>query len=849
MRSVRVWVAAVAVLSTVVGFAPAAQADRRGESGSPGDGIGYWTEPSTTSIFRDSVPTKASGRAIALDAVRNEEESAQVVVRSADAFSIKGVTFSALKQGSRSIAARNLSANFVTYKHLNANTKFGTQQVYPLTRKAPAEFPDPLSNARTIDVAAGASQSIWLTVAVPKGTVAGRYAGIAKVSTTRGELRVPVSVDVRAVTLPDADQGAFNNSMWNTFNGELSWKPDGETIEEVYQYQRYSPQWWDLMEKVAEQMRRHRTNDLTLPLVNMLLDGDTNVTENADGNGVYTFDWSKIDQVVQFFAERGLLKRLEGFWVSADTDNWEHDHQDGVREVEIVDHVPHSTKGRRNYVNYDEPRAKNFIDQFIPALKAHVTAKGWADKYWMHIGDEPVGPDQEKAWRDTAARVKSHWPEVKLGDAAFHEPTASELAEEMSIMVPNLLNYNLNPAPYDKLRAEGKELWLYNCNIPVGNYLNRFIDQPQFDQRLTMWYAYSRGATGYLHYSMSGWLAKLDNDESKGDHYIVWPDTDNNSIESSVRYESLRDGIEDYETLNLLGQRNPGLARDLATAITQSADKYSPDVSYQARIRTLVLDAAAGKPVIADDLAHRAKVTTGPQWRQVDLGHQAQIDGVHLTWAAGSGTAYTVQISYDGQRWSTASSTTTGNGGDDFVGINGKARFIRVNTDAGQTVRGLKRLAVAGHQLAQDNVVGGRSYVATPAPNFRPDSGNESSDGLLADDFGDGRTYGFGTGQETATVVFDLGSQQLVDSARVHAYEEYPAYRPDKITIAVSHDGVNYQQKGSLAAPNDQSGIWYDFDFPPAEARFVKITFQKSFTPDASVMFVDEIEVYRGRPQ
>ncbi|WP_405062562.1 discoidin domain-containing protein [Kribbella sp. NBC_01505] len=857
----------IAALVAVVAFAPNAQA---GTAPPPkqvvqaAPGVDYWTEPSSTSVFRDSLPSKESGRTIALDAASNEEESAQIVLRSSSTVNVDGVSFSALTGNGASIAASNLSYNFVNYKYLNANTKFGSQQMYPPVRKAPGDFPDPLSNARTASVGPRTALSIWVTAAVPKGTAAGVYTGTATVATQAGPIEVPISVDVRAVTLPDPKDQTFETTLWNVFFGEISWAPNGQTMEQTYKYPRYSPQYWDLMDKVATQMKRHRTNTLTLPLVNMLFDGNTTVTNNSNAQGVYTFDWSRIDEVIQFMLDRGVVKRLEGFWVSADTYNWGRP-QDGIREVEIIDGT--GGKGQRNYVNWNTAKANNFIDQFIPQLKQHLDAKGWTEslKYWMHVGDEPVGDQEEAAYRGIAQRMRSHWPDVRIGDAAFHEPTASNLASTMSVMVPNLLNYDQNRATYDNLRAQGKDLYFYNCNIPVGNFLNRFIDQPQYNQRLTPWYAYSRGANGYLHYSMNGWLADLDETESKGDHEIVWPDVENNTIQSSIRYESLRDGIEDYEVLNILGRTNPKLAKDLAAALAERADKYSADTGYQARIRRIALDAAAGKPVIAADLAagktvsassaaagHEAakavdgdKATswqpsgTGAQWFQVDFGRQVQLDGLQLNWSGVAAGNYSVRVSYDGVRWSTA---YTGGGGT-FAGVNGKARFVRIEFGSG--VSGLNSLEVAGSPLAKQNVLGGRSYTVNPAPNNKPDSGFESTDGVLADAHDDGRTYGFGAGQGTATIQFDLGSAQNLDEVRLHAYEEYPAYRPDRVTIATSTDNVTWKQKGFLpGTPNDRSKIWYQFDFPPTTARYVRVTLNKTFTADASVMLVDEIEAY-----
>ena len=49
-----------------------------------------------------------------------------------------------------------------------------------------------------------------------------------------------------------------------------------------------------------------------------------------------------------------------------------------------------------------------------------------------------------------------------------------------------------------------------------------------------------------------------------GDAFITYPWREKNSIHSSIRLESTRDGIEDYELLNALGSRDPDRARQLA---------------------------------------------------------------------------------------------------------------------------------------------------------------------------------------------------------------------------------------------------------------------------------------------
>ncbi|WP_163566549.1 hypothetical protein [Fodinicola feengrottensis] len=75
-------------------------------------------------------------------------------------------------------------------------------------------------------------------------------------------------------------------------------------------------------------------------------------------------------------------------------------------------------------------------------------------------------------------------------------------------------------------------------------------------------------------------------------------------------------------------------------------------------------------------------------------------------------------------------------GGQNFVGINGKARYLRV---MGDTPAPLTSMQVVGFWLGQQNLAGGKTYtktyldgtVATPSARF-PDKGNDSTDGVLA---------------------------------------------------------------------------------------------------------------------
>ncbi|MFK4083706.1 glycoside hydrolase domain-containing protein [Kribbella sp. NPDC020789] len=811
--------AALLVLPALTPLAPATAATTV-------SGPWAWTEAAYTSVFEDSTPSADSSSALRLDTARNEYEGGQIVVRRPDAFRIDQVAFTDLTSGANRISATNLEYKFIETTYLNHNSNSGG--VYPVTRQGAGDFPDGLSNDPARDVPARTTQPIWIRVFVPATTPGGLYTGTATVRTTAGNQAVPVQVDVRAVTLPEASNGGFTNALWSLMFGTLDTDDPEvgvgvEPVQQVFGQVKYSDGWWALMGNLAKEWKAHRTNNLTIPMMRVLTDSHSYFDE---ATGRYVFNWERFDQIAEFFLARGGVKRLEGFLMSYDRDrpNW---------SVEMLDPVTDKPV-KREWV---DPTATRWLDQYTTALRTHLEAKGWASMFWTHIGDEPPATQSSAdSWNGIANRMRAAWPGIQLGDAVFLEPVGSDLAQNMNIMVPNLENYTTNPEAYDRLhREQGKELWFYNCSIPVGNYLNRFVDQPQWNQRQTMWFAYARGGTGYLHWAMDKWWYAIDNQSEKGDGYIVLPDPAHQTIKSTVRYESLRDGIEDWEVLNLLGKTDPIAAHDLAAGLVPDADTYTPDTAYMIRIRRMMLDLAAGRSVPTLP----ATTTTGAGWRQLDFGKQVQLDTVRLRWSGAVPASVKLSVSYDGSRWTPIAAST---------GVstpNAKARYLRVETDAS-----LASVDVTGAGLETPNLAGGREYRWSETPRAdRTDSGREATDGVLADAQDDDRSVGFtfaNGARRTVSLTMDLGAAQRLDRARTHAYEEYPDYRPDEVRVLTSMDGQRFTSRAAQTAPRGTAGIWYDLTFEAVRARYVRFEFTKTGSARGDKMFLDDVEVYGG---
>jgi len=110
--------------------------------------------------------------------------------------------------------------------------------------------------------------------------------------------------------------------------------------------------------------------------------------------------------------------------------------------------------------------------------------------------------------------------------------------------------------------------------------------------------------------------------------------------------------------------------------------------------------------------ASAAKVD--PQWIQVDLGTKYTVSKVVLQWAASCAKTYKVQVSTDAKTYSTAYSTTSGNGGTDTLTVTKSARYVRVTGSVRCRSTGgysLYEFQVFGHKSAQPFVLSSSAFA------------------------------------------------------------------------------------------------------------------------------------------
>lgn len=453
-------------------------------------------------------------------------------------------------------------------------------------------FPDPILTDSLFTVEAGEIQPLWITVPVDTLAQPGIYKGTVEVTGKIGKRSHSWRKDFHIKVFPvKLSRSPLLMTNWSShFNPvALKFLNGGNPVE------AYSPLYWDLIRMYAKTMAEHRQT-----VHRIFPTWHTQYTLDAEGK--YSFDFSRFDKEVGIFDREGTLDLIEGGHLAWRSGGW---NSDFFVEVPVPDDArsralhagtcPQRVENGLRFVilPVEDPRAQNFLTQFLPALKEHLEQKGWLDRYVQHIGDEPT-PRNAPSYAKISAYVREYMPGVRLMEAVL---AAKELAGTIDIWVPVLSVLHRNWDFFQELKAQGKEVWYYTCTNPRGNYANRFIELPLIKTRYLHWINFKYDLPGFLHWGLNFWggdpfRSTASRDSGKlpaGDHAIIYPGY--RKIYSSIRYEAERDGIDDYQLLRMLEKKDPEKAKALADGIILNFDSYDGSIPFFRKTRKELLEA------------------------------------------------------------------------------------------------------------------------------------------------------------------------------------------------------------------------------------------------------------------
>ena len=230
----------------------------------------------------------------------------------------------------------------------------------------------------------------------------------------------------------------------------------------------------------------------------------------------------------------------------------------------------------------DEPEYPILLESYCHQIQEHLARKGWLDEAFVYWFDEP-SPDQYGFVMNGFEKLKSYCPKIARMLTEQPEPQL-EGGPNIYCVISNLHRH----AAAEKRRAFGDKFWWYVCTGPKAPYCTLFIDHPGTEMRVWLWQSWQRNIEGILVWQTNYWTSSAaypDNPQNpyadpmgwrsgystpkgekrpwgNGDGRFIYPPVAAADAHpsgpvlegpvDSIRWEMLRDGIEDYEYLVIL---------------------------------------------------------------------------------------------------------------------------------------------------------------------------------------------------------------------------------------------------------------------------------------------------------
>lgn len=550
--------------------------------------IQLWPVDSLTKVFPDDVPPRPRGRVLRVLAARGAAESAQFALR--------------LSKDSKSLEVRIECPKALDGRGRLTDIRWRRVEYVPVRRPAwylsdrqklrsfPSFFPDPLLEPEDFSsfyriapwtdecwafALAKVTISIWLTLRVPEDAAPGTYRGAVEVRTDHGVKRLPLQVEVSPARVPA--ERTLKLTQWL----------HPSTIASTVGANAWSKRHWELLAAWGRNLAEHRCNVVMSRLTELLI-------LSRDAAGQLSVDFSRFDRWVRTFQKAGAIGYIEGSWLGGLRD----ERKKCVLNDFIITQPDGSAKSMLGAA-VTGVRARRFLKELLRLLVAHLEAKGWLSIYYQHVTDEP-GEEGAAAYRALADLVKELAPELRRLDAT---QATESLLGAVDVWCPLSDTAEEHRDFFKARQAAGEEVWHYTCCGPNGVYPNRFISQPLLATRVLHWFNFRAGLTGYLHWGYDAWRGGeeatpfTDTEATSpcgfshlppGDTHVIYPGPDG-TPRDSIRHEMVREGVQDYELLRIIGAARPKVAMGLAKAVLPSLARYETSPGRFRAVRSQLL--------------------------------------------------------------------------------------------------------------------------------------------------------------------------------------------------------------------------------------------------------------------
>jgi hypothetical protein len=399
-----------------------------------------------------------------------------------------------------------------------------TGEAIPVPKWGGEERIGPRFGAVGFELWEGHNQPLWVDVRVPVDAAPGTYTGTFRVQAGGGvAAELPVELTVWDFALP---AGPSHENHFGGFGRVAAYhglKGDSEEFRVIE-------------ERYAQMMADHR--------INPPLPGSLRPAVGEDGTVEFL---PELDARISEFVARYRVTNIE---------------------------IPRAPFG--DSLGADREKALRFYRSWY----AYLEKKGWADRSYHYMLDEPNTVEQYETVRQLGALLHEAEPRIRrlvVEQTYVQDPAWGSLDDAIDIWCP-LFGF-VHEGSIADVVSRGDDVWSYTALVqPAPPYHPEYeqvksdnppywqMDFPVTAYRIAPWLNRRYGITGLLYWSTVYWGSPERNpwDDPgfrvrwNGEGALFYPG-DEAGIEgpvASIRLKNLRDGMEDYEYFVLLEERD-----------------------------------------------------------------------------------------------------------------------------------------------------------------------------------------------------------------------------------------------------------------------------------------------------
>jgi hypothetical protein len=386
--------------------------------------------------------------------------------------------------------------------------------------------PDMFEDNRQFNLDKNTVRPVWIIIDVPAGTAPGEYDGHINISYRgAGNTEFPLSLTVHDMVLPPPSQWSFHLDLWqNPF-----------AVARYYEVEAWSEEHWDILPPYLEMLAGAGQKCITASILHRPWGGQTYdhfesmIEWTHLGNGEWEYDYSVFDRWIRLAMEAGITHQINCYSMVP----WGNQ----VRYFD-VDSSGYVTRT----VIPGSPEYSSLWRPFLISFRDHLDESGWLDMTMIAMDER--GPEEMQGM---VALLNEVAPELGIALAGSYIEEINDHIYDLCVFFGDNLDKDLIRERVER----GMPTTFYTmCAKP--EHPNNFTFSPPAEQAWLGWHAASRGFTGFLRWAYNSWVE----DPVRDSRFRTWPAGDTYQIypgpRSSIRFERLREGIQDFEKIRIL---------------------------------------------------------------------------------------------------------------------------------------------------------------------------------------------------------------------------------------------------------------------------------------------------------